>query len=769
MECACGKSFAVQDEAVGRRVKCPACATLVKVPISTDSSPSDTADDSAEDDTGYSSQRPQRKSGNSPRRNTLSSSAGASPGKSPGGGRTRSKGAGGKNRTMQIALAAGIGVCVIGAVAWMLWPAGQVNETGGVTADGDHGTTLDSNKALTASSSERPNASGSEATATTPSSPVSANLEGDLKQLQGAWQVTDMAIDTNQPLTPKMIAKAKEMVWVFDGRFLVQKSASSSPDFESNAYSVTLNAGQSFGTLDLNDIGGTIEESKRTRLATYRLSGDELTVCMANPGSERPKGLTPDFSVGQGTFTFTRVEDPSRKRQRFDYEAWMTGSLRLRALGAVAMLSEGDGSYSDVEHVAVVDPGTVDGLIPADIWAVLSSQSHVFLRFSSITDATLQQVSQHAGLVGLNFSGPHTLTVEGVKNLQKCHDFSMLTSYSKTRLNPELLSGFTDIGGLKSLHIVGQSNSQQLMPSIVRAKNLRSLGLYECDTTDDDLIPLAALNSLESLDLQKTRVTDKGMAHIRRMTHLRTLFLSENVTDRGLEQLVGLTHLENLFLDDAAQVTDMGLLAIRGLTNLKLLSGRNTGISQQAWSDFEAAMPECRVLRGNQPDDLSASPVPAVKELVDFQSDADFEGFQLSHWEIATWKSRPSQVSASSDVFHEGSSALRIQVTEDADDVSVYQPVAVIPNSKYRLTGWIRTEGVMVDSNESGTTGAILNIFDRDDFSESILGTSDWKQVTLEFQTGDQNVLNIGCRLGHHGSTCTGTAWFDDLKLEKVE
>ena len=153
----------------------------------------------------------------------------------------------------------------------------------------------------------------------------------------------------------------------------------------------------------------------------------------------------------------------------------------------------------------------------------------------------------------------------------------------------------------------------------------------------------------------------------------------------------------------------------------------------------------------------------------DFHTEANFEEFKLNHWEIATWRSRPQQVSASTDVFHEGSSALRIQATEDADDVSVYQAVAVIPNSKYRLTGWIKTEDLKVDSNESGTTGAILNIFDRDDSSESILGTSDWKQVTLEFNTSEQTVLNIGCRLGHHGSSCTGTAWFDDLTLEKVE
>jgi peroxiredoxin len=205
---------------------------------------------------------------------------------------------------------------------------------------------------------------------------------------------------------------------------------------------------------------------------------------------------------------------------------------------------------------------------------------------------------------------------------------------------------------------------------------------------------------------------------------------------------------------------------------------RSTFVGSQSYEVFRNAIDALEDQQSLAPENPVTEAMPSSEisdssgeeaDSPDFHTEANFEEFKLSHWEIATWKSRPQQVSASSEVFHEGSSALRIHVTEDADDVSVYQAVAVIPNSRYRLTGWIRTEDVTVDPNESGTTGAILNIFDREDSSESILGTTDWKQVTLEFHTGDQNVLNIGCRLGHHGSTCTGTAWFDDLKLEKVE
>ena len=49
--------------------------------------------------------------------------------------------------------------------------------------------------------------------------------------------------------------------------------------------------------------------------------------------------------------------------------------------------------------------------------------------------------------------------------------------------------------------------------------------------------------------------------------------------------------------------------------------------------------------------------------------------------------------------------------------------------------------------------------------SVPIVGTTDWTQVTFEFQTGDASTIQIGCR----SRDCTVTAWFDVLHLEKLE
>ncbi len=261
----------------------------------------------------------------------------------------------------------------------------------------------------------------------------------------------------------------------------------------------------------------------------------------------------------------------------------------------------GKHAYSDTELVVLagsIEP--VDGLIPADIWSVLLSQSRVVVRFTEkavLTDATLQQLSQHPGLVGFGLDGPHSMTAIGVKQLQKCPAFTTLIYYSKTPLTPEVLRSFTDLDALQNLAINEQPVSRDLISLIAKAKKLRALHLYGTGVTDEDLTLIATLTSLETLHLEKTQVTDKGMLQIGKLAALRVLFLPETITDQGLEQLKSLTHLEKLFLTGAPGITETGLKSLKVHSGLNLLAVRNTAISPQAWADFAAALPGCKVIR----------------------------------------------------------------------------------------------------------------------------------------------------------------------------
>lgn len=51
---------------------------------------------------------------------------------------------------------------------------------------------------------------------------------------------------------------------------------------------------------------------------------------------------------------------------------------------------------------------------------------------------------------------------------------------------------------------------------------------------------------------------------------------------------------------------------------------------------------------------------------------------------------------------------------------------------------------------------------------ETLVGTSDWKYLALVFDSGDRTTVDIAARLGRHGSTASGTAWFDDLCLIEI-
>lgn len=147
--------------------------------------------------------------------------------------------------------------------------------------------------------------------------------------------------------------------------------------------------------------------------------------------------------------------------------------------------------------------------------------------------------------------------------------------------------------------------------------------------------------------------------------------------------------------------------------------------------------------------------------------------------------------------YHDGQTCL--QAGSQYGPVMAYQTVTVEPNTKYRLTSWIRYELPPTDpagestpaaSNQAeaveatATTetdspsepsstpipGVSIGLLNRPETSEVISATTDWKQVTLEFTTTEtETTVSPGFRLGLEGQQISGTAWFDDLKLEKVE
>jgi hypothetical protein len=124
-----------------------------------------------------------------------------------------------------------------------------------------------------------------------------------------------------------------------------------------------------------------------------------------------------------------------------------------------------------------------------------------------------------------------------------------------------------------------------------------------------------------------------------------------------------------------------------------------------------------------------------------------------------------------SDKAHSGLQSLVIPF--DGGDVNfhhTYQEVPVQPDTCYRLEVWIRAEGL--------TDGVGLDVWDAErgyqywygGQTPLVGGTAEWTPGAREFCTGD-DVTRIQIRLrryGGEGQGVSGTAWFDDIRLEPL-
>jgi alpha-N-arabinofuranosidase len=103
--------------------------------------------------------------------------------------------------------------------------------------------------------------------------------------------------------------------------------------------------------------------------------------------------------------------------------------------------------------------------------------------------------------------------------------------------------------------------------------------------------------------------------------------------------------------------------------------------------------------------------------------------------------------------------------SEEGADIAWLATVSVKPRSRYRLSGWIKTENVK-SSGERRARGALLNLHNiQPAQTPAVTGTKDWTKVEVVFDTGARAVAEINCLFGGWGWS-TGKAWYDDVQLE---
>lgn len=102
--------------------------------------------------------------------------------------------------------------------------------------------------------------------------------------------------------------------------------------------------------------------------------------------------------------------------------------------------------------------------------------------------------------------------------------------------------------------------------------------------------------------------------------------------------------------------------------------------------------------------------------------------------------------------------------TNEESDFRLIQTIQAKPNTTYKFSGKIKTDGIKNKNN----TGAILSVTYSQSFTDSVYNTKGkWKYVEMYIMTNTQKTFfDISIGIGGHSSLNSGTASFKDLKLE---
>lgn len=161
---------------------------------------------------------------------------------------------------------------------------------------------------------------------------------------------------------------------------------------------------------------------------------------------------------------------------------------------------------------------------------------------------------------------------------------------------------------------------------------------------------------------------------------------------------------------------------------------------------------------------LSFTCTPAPETLLgNGDTEAAAEPDRPADWQPTRWGEGDGRATWSEDRARSGSRCLALDSTTGAD-CAWMQRVGVDPHTRYRLSGWIRAEGVTPGTGR----GAFLNIQEvQSTLSQVVTGTAGWTRVEMVFDSGSRETVQVNCLLGGWGRS-TGRAWFDDLRLEPM-
>jgi putative membrane-bound dehydrogenase-like protein len=158
----------------------------------------------------------------------------------------------------------------------------------------------------------------------------------------------------------------------------------------------------------------------------------------------------------------------------------------------------------------------------------------------------------------------------------------------------------------------------------------------------------------------------------------------------------------------------------------------------------------------------ASAPLPNLVTNASFEDGPDG---RARGWEVRTYGGEATH-EVVRGVARTGERSLRINSNRGAD-TSSFTAVTLEPTATYRLSAWVRTDGV----DRGSGRGAQLNMHELQSpepvRTEGLDGTHEWRRVETVFDAAGQTRVTLNCLFGGWGRS-RGTAWYDDVVLERV-
>jgi alpha-N-arabinofuranosidase len=174
-----------------------------------------------------------------------------------------------------------------------------------------------------------------------------------------------------------------------------------------------------------------------------------------------------------------------------------------------------------------------------------------------------------------------------------------------------------------------------------------------------------------------------------------------------------------------------------------------------------AAASNCRPREAREAqakDDLAG-----VTQFIANGSFEEMDGPAPKGWTSRSWQRGGDAVFAVESTGHSGARSISVS-SEKGADASWLAVVPIRPYSRYRLSGWVKTENLVAGTGR----GAQINVNGEEAWRTAPLaGTQDWTRVEVEFDAAANDALEVTCLFGGWGRA-TGKAWFDDIELVRL-